>query len=317
MVSILSLCYNTKPDALKRFCQSVIDNSYGEYEHLIFDDCSTDSGTLEVLDWYVKTNPNARILDREKENKHIMFGVNKLINSAKGDWVWIVDSDDEILPNSMLNLLHLANQYSKCSLIISDDIIHHENNSKPDSLHNGYQRFTNNPVVMTTKNIISGLISGKFGFYSWLNLFVKRDVINQANIYNKLISTNRKDFKLFQDWLLCISCVNCCSEEIVVNPMPICKYHIYESGITSGNITRKLDSCLNIFSTFLPYSEKISFKNFDENTWFGITSRFCENMGGLMSYSLIVLLKQYPEFLDTWKKSMASVEKYMEETAKK
>jgi len=313
MVSLLSLCYNIKPDALKRFFQSVMDNSYGEYEHVIFDDCSTDPGTLEVLDWYIKTNPNARILNREKENKHIMFGVNKLINSAKGDWVWIVDSDDEILPNSMLNLVHLASQYSKCSLIISDNIYHYENNSIPDSLHSKYNKYFSKPTLMPTKNAINGLMHGQFNFYSWLNFFVKKDVIIQASIYNKLISTDRKDFKIFQDWLLCVSCINCCSEEIVINPIPTCKYHMYGNGVTNCNIDKKIDSCFNIFPTFLTYADKIPFKNFDVNTWFATTSKFCENMGGLLGNNIIELLRKYPEYLETWKKSMTSIEKYLQE----
>jgi len=290
-----------------------MDGAYGDYEHLIFDDCSTDPETLEILDWYIKTNPNARILDREKENKHVMFGLNKLINEAKGDWIWIVDSDDEILPNSMLNLCHLTSQRPECSLIISDGIFHREDNSKPDSLHSGFNRYYKSPTLTSTENVINGLISNKFTFYSYLQFFAKREVVLQANIYNKLISTDRKDFRMFHDWLLCVSIINCCSEGIIVNPNPVTKYHMYANNITSGDITKKLYSCFCIFSIFLTYPEKIPFKNFDEITWFSTTSRFCENMGGLLSYSGATLLRKYPEYLKTWKEAMDSIEKYMKE----
>jgi len=119
MLSILSSIHKIiKPDILKRFFQSCLDNLYGDYEHVISDDCSADSVMLEVLDWYLKTNPKARLLPRESEHKHLIFDVNKLIESAKGEWIWICDPDDEILPNAGLNIMSWIYNYGdKCDII--------------------------------------------------------------------------------------------------------------------------------------------------------------------------------------------------------
>lgn len=75
-----------------------------EYEILFVDDCSTDD-TREKLKELSKRISNMRYIFNE-ENKKLATTCNAGLNNAKGDYVWFVDQDDEIVTESAIKLLN-------------------------------------------------------------------------------------------------------------------------------------------------------------------------------------------------------------------
>ena len=66
------------------------------YEIIVCDDGSTDK-TVEILKEYKKTCPQLKILTNEK-NRGASDSYNRCIAEATGDYVAIIDSDDQYLP---------------------------------------------------------------------------------------------------------------------------------------------------------------------------------------------------------------------------
>ena len=79
-----------------------------EYEIIVIDDCSTDNSADIALD-FIKEFPSARLYKLERNIKQggaRNFG----LRHAKGEYVWFIDSDDYICPNSLKSLLSLCNK---------------------------------------------------------------------------------------------------------------------------------------------------------------------------------------------------------------
>lgn len=96
LVSIIMPSYNTAP-YIKQTIQSVLDQTYTNWELIIVDDCSTDN-TNEVVD----TIKDCRIhyLKNEK-NSGAAISRNKALREAKGQWIAYLDSDDLWMPEKL------------------------------------------------------------------------------------------------------------------------------------------------------------------------------------------------------------------------
>lgn len=96
LVSIIMPSYNTAP-YIKQTIQSVLDQTYANWELIIVDDCSTDN-TNEVVD----TIKDCRIhyLKNEK-NSGAAISRNKALREAKGQWIAYLDSDDLWMPEKL------------------------------------------------------------------------------------------------------------------------------------------------------------------------------------------------------------------------
>lgn len=70
--------------------RSVLSQTYSNLELIIIDDCSTDN-TVKIVETF--TDPRIRLI-RNSKNSGISVSRNKGINSAKGEWIAFLDSDD-------------------------------------------------------------------------------------------------------------------------------------------------------------------------------------------------------------------------------
>ena len=93
-VSVIIPTYNRK-HTLKRAIQSVYMQSLLPYEVIVVDDGSND-GTKE---WVKQKYPNVKYI--YQENSGVSSARNKGIKIARGDWIALLDSDDEWLPNKL------------------------------------------------------------------------------------------------------------------------------------------------------------------------------------------------------------------------
>lgn len=89
-VSVLMPIYKTKPEYLRATIQSILDQTFKDFEFLILDDCPSD--TRKDI---VKSFKDKRIkYSQNKENLGITRSRNKLIQMAKGKYLAVMDHDD-------------------------------------------------------------------------------------------------------------------------------------------------------------------------------------------------------------------------------
>lgn len=98
LVSVITPCYNGAKfigDAI----ESVMAQTYPNWEMLITDDCSNDN-SIEVIKEYVAKDSRVRLLQLEK-NSGAAVARNKSIAEAKGRYIAFLDGDDMWLPNKL------------------------------------------------------------------------------------------------------------------------------------------------------------------------------------------------------------------------
>ena len=99
--SVLIPVYNTEK-YIEECLQSVLNQTYQDFEIILVDDGSTDSSGV-ICDNYQKDYPE-KIKVKHKENQGQLASRCVAIKEAKGDYCIFVDSDDSIKNNLLENL---------------------------------------------------------------------------------------------------------------------------------------------------------------------------------------------------------------------
>ena len=96
LVSIIMPSYNTAK-FIEETIDSVLSQTYTNWELIIVDDCSTDN-TDEVVARY--TDPRIIYIKNEK-NSGAAVSRNRALREAKGRWIAFLDSDDLWMPEKL------------------------------------------------------------------------------------------------------------------------------------------------------------------------------------------------------------------------
>lgn len=181
LISILLPTYNTNPTYLRSCIDSVLSQSYDNWELCISDDNSTSEQTKDVIKEYVEKYDNVIVTFR-KENGHISKSSNTALSIAKGDYISLLDHDDILPPNALFEVVNAINKNPEVDLIYTDeDKIDHEGNHiepffKPDwspDFMNSCNMITHFATMKA--NIIrgvNGFTVGTHGAQDW-DLFLK------------------------------------------------------------------------------------------------------------------------------------------------
>ena len=114
-VSVIIPTYNRK-HTLKRAIQSVYIQSLLPFEIIVVDDGSND-GTKE---WVRQKYPNVKYI--YQENSGVSSARNKGIKIARGDWIALLDSDDEWLPNKLSEQINKIKSNLDVKILHSNEI---------------------------------------------------------------------------------------------------------------------------------------------------------------------------------------------------
>ena len=119
MISVIIPLYN-KANCIKRTIQSVLSQSYKDFELLIVDDGSTDESKNIVL-----SITDSRIRYIYKENGGVSSARNYGAQKANSKWLFFLDADDVLLPNALHSLVSNCNEH--CQIISGGFVVQNEN----------------------------------------------------------------------------------------------------------------------------------------------------------------------------------------------
>lgn len=201
LISILVPTYNTNPQHLRECLDSVINQTYANWELCISDDASPSEATKDVIKEYIKKNKNIRATFN-KTNGHIAVSSNIALAMAKGEFISLLDHDDLLLPNALYETVLKINEHPDADLIYSDedkledDRYHVEPFFKPDwspDFLNSCNYITHFATIRAgIMKKVKGFTPGTQGAQDW-DLFLRIAAVTDK-IYHipKIIYTWRK-----------------------------------------------------------------------------------------------------------------------------
>lgn len=115
MISIVTASYNYA-QYIGETIQSVLNQTYSDWELVIVDDCSSDN-SVEVI----KSFKDERIkLYVNGKNLGLKGTVKRGIELAQGNWIVFLESDDVITPDYLKKKVEIAQKYPDVVLIFND-----------------------------------------------------------------------------------------------------------------------------------------------------------------------------------------------------
>ena len=180
LFSVIMPVYNNEkyfPLAVK----SVITQNYSDWELIIIDDGSTDHTSI-IADKIVDTDPRIKVI--HQNNQWIYASFNRGVKEAKGDYIYIVNSDDRIRQGSLALLADKVNRYQPD--VIWTTVVVHECDLEQNIII--YDK------AHTEKNVKSELFcqNKKEVREHWSYFLFSSLAQNQANLYRKELMKKHK-----------------------------------------------------------------------------------------------------------------------------
>mgnify|MGYP000496713917 CR=1 FL=1 len=118
LVSVIIPSYNHEK-FLKERIDSVLNQTFQDFELIILDDLSPDN-SQEIIESYRAHPKVSQIIYNEKNSGSTFFQWNKAVLSiAKGEFIWIAESDDVADPKFLETLVPMLQQNSEVVLAYS------------------------------------------------------------------------------------------------------------------------------------------------------------------------------------------------------
>ena len=167
-VSVLMPVYNTNVTYFKEAFDSIIKQTYKNYEIIIVDDGSTDKDTLKYLEEIAST-PNTKIIKLEK-NLGLSIALNKGIEACETNLIARMDSDDTANTNWLTNMVLFMDKNPgvqvcgcqiKCFGIYNFKTNHPAIVDKKYALNKNINWIANHPGIIYRKDFIQSI--GAYG----------------------------------------------------------------------------------------------------------------------------------------------------------
>lgn len=201
MISIIVPVYKAEK-YLHRCVDSILAQSYSDFELLLIDDGSKDSSG-EICDEYAAKDFRVRVF--HKENGGVSSARNIGLENAKGEWVTFCDADDYVTSDWLDSYREVMHENVDLAIqgyyIIDKD----KTIKKKLSQSIGY-------AVDEKRRLIAILMTqGVYG-YLWVKLF-RRQIIEDNHISFDTNSTFREDEQFFSKYLEYVTSFRCIDKE--------------------------------------------------------------------------------------------------------
>lgn len=201
MVSVILPNYNHAP-YLRQRIESILNQTYQDFELIILDDCSPDN-SKDVIEEYKSNSHISHIVYNETNSGSTFKQWKKGIELAQGEYIWIAESDDYAELTFLEKTMASISKYNSVLCFALTTIVDKGDNTVmeqptilPDYSMN-INQFTKNYLLYSNPICNASMV------------IFKKDAI-AANLWNNIVN-----FKYCGDWLLWGSF--CGEEEVTVS----------------------------------------------------------------------------------------------------
>lgn len=200
LLSVVLPVYNTPEQWLRRCIDSVLAQAYDNWELCIADDASPSPTVRRVLEQYAASDPRVRVVFRET-NGHISASSNSAIAMAQGEWIVLLDHDDELHPLALMEVADALERHPRWRMLFSDE----------DKIDEDGVRF--DPYMKADWNY---------------DLFLSHNCISHLGVYHadlvREVGGFREGMEGSQDWDLALRCIERLEAD-QIGHVPLVLYH--------------------------------------------------------------------------------------------
>jgi len=120
LISIVMPVYNPPEVHLRRALDTVLDQTYPHWELCVADDASTRPHVATVLAEYAARDSRVKVVKRET-NGHISAASNTALDLATGEFVALMDHDDELPPHALYEVAAEIGRHPDVDILFSDE----------------------------------------------------------------------------------------------------------------------------------------------------------------------------------------------------
>ena len=210
LVSILIPSYNHE-NYVQKTVKSIINQTYKNIELIVIDDGSKDNTFEKILE--LKKDCERRFVNvifQKKENEGTCKTLNKLLSLSKGEYIYIIASDDLAKPEAIekeINFLNNNKDYALCAgdndIIDENDIICYWDNKRNNVYKAEDAVFKTNGEYLKNERKSVNFNSSDFGDYGLLNYsnFIPNGYLIRKNIFD-IIGEFTPEAPLEDYWLM-------------------------------------------------------------------------------------------------------------------
>jgi len=172
-LSIIIPAFNAE-QTIDSCLESVLSQGLIDYEIIVVDDASTDR-TLEIAECYKIRHDHIKILTHKK-NKGPGEARNTALKNSDATYVFFLDSDDNLVKNSLSDLIKGAEESNADMVVFNYNIIN------PDGTLIKTTKFKNHFFTNAQKVLINILKEGSYGSGILCNKLYKKSIITKHHI---------------------------------------------------------------------------------------------------------------------------------------
>lgn len=164
---------------------SALDQTFKNIEFLVLDDCGTDD-SIDIVRKYQQTHPRGKDIRivRQPKNGGLGRARNRIIEEAKGKYLYHLDADDAIAPNTIELLYENAKRYDADIVYGSYERIEEFDGTAKKTIY----RYPH--VQFLKENEFANHVYSDYGFLqacTW-NFLIKKEIYIKNNIRHKPVN---------------------------------------------------------------------------------------------------------------------------------
>ncbi|OGX91079.1 glycosyltransferase family 2 protein [Hymenobacter coccineus] len=202
--------------------ESVLNQTFQDIEVILMDDCSPDN-SRNIIEHYAVQNERIHVVFNEQNSGSTFKQWNKGFSLAKGEYIWIAESDDYADTNFLETLVKQLDQDPRIGLAYCDSNTVDENNAPINALNNFYSEL--DPVLWTQDFVVDGreLITG---FMSYRNIIPNASaVVIRKSVIDKVGKADEK-FKINGDWVFWAAIIADVKVAFVAEKLNYFRFHL-------------------------------------------------------------------------------------------
>ncbi len=144
--------YNPPPALLAECLDSLLGQTYADFEICIADDKSPNPEIRRMLERYAARDDRIKVTFRE-HNGHISAASNTALSLATGDFIVLVDHDDLVPDYALFVVAHYVNRHPEAQILFSDE----DKITAEGKRYDPYFKGDFDPFLMFGHNMVSHL----------------------------------------------------------------------------------------------------------------------------------------------------------------